>query len=345
IDTHTTILSGNLAANTQVKIPVYMYHRGAIAEKDILPFMEKVTNIYSRIEDIYKYSNNMKNNYKKALADLQSLLVNLHNIMPGYDVKDFQLNDETIKYIIDNVLYNRKKDIASEIDTDKVNFMHKIYNNLYWYRHYDENGNEKTYRTANPNGNRFYFDFAGLQVLYYDYENKNKPTKEKFLEKQNLFLTVKNFKAEEKINQEKYIEKPANVAHEIASFFDIEQYLLGGIDRNNNYINENFTYKFQDLANLSGTRDAQLERKVYFNEKMLNLNDNDEKVKIENDIKKIDKKIEEIDNAIRDLSSETERFKIKYQQENTLNDVVQNIRTWLKENQNMVKAIKKIDTE
>ncbi|EFD4514360.1 hypothetical protein CPO89_005206, partial [Escherichia coli] len=133
-------------------------------------------------------------------------------------------------------------------------------NNLYWYRHYDENGNEKTYRTANPNGNRFYFDFAGLQVLYYDYENKNKPTKEKFLEKQNLFLTVKNFKAEEKINQEKYIEKPANVAHEIASFFDIEQYLLGGIDRNNNYINENFTYKFQDLANLSGTRDAQLER-------------------------------------------------------------------------------------
>ncbi|EON6687415.1 type III effector protein [Escherichia coli] len=345
IDTHTTILSGNLAANTQVKIPVYMYHRGAIAEKDILPFMEKVTNIYSRIEDIYKYSNNMKNNYKKALADLQSLLVNLHNIMPGDDVKDFQLNDETIKYIIDNVLYNRKKDIASEIDTDKVNFMHKIYNNLYWYRHYDENGNEKTYRTANPNGNRFYFDFAGLQVLYYDYENKNKPTKEKFLEKQNLFLTVKNFKAEEKINQEKYIEKPANVAHEIASFFDIEQYLLGGIDRNNNYINENFTYKFQDLANLSGTRDAQLERKVYFNEKMLNLNDNDEKVKIENDIKKIDKKIEEIDNAIRDLSSETERFKIKYQQENTLNDVVQNIRTWLKENQNMVKAIKKIDTE
>lgn len=29
--------------------------------------------------------------------------------MPGDDVKDFQLNDETIKYIIDNVLYNRKK--------------------------------------------------------------------------------------------------------------------------------------------------------------------------------------------------------------------------------------------
>ncbi|AHA68098.1 Hypothetical protein Asd1617_05271 [Shigella dysenteriae 1617] len=102
-----------------------------------------------------------------------------------------------------------------------------------------------------------------------------------------------------------------------------------------------------DLANLSGARDAQLERKVYFNEKMIKLNDNDEKekVKIENDIKKIDKKIEEIDNAIWDLSSETERFKIKFQQENTLNDVVQSISSWLKENQNMVKAIKKIDTE
>ncbi|MCV4309141.1 STAT, all-alpha domain protein [Escherichia coli] len=164
---------------------------------------------------------------------------------------------------------------------------------------------------------------------------------------QNVFLTVKNFKSEEKINQEKYIEKPANVAHEIASFFDIEQYLLGVIDRNNNYINENSTYKLQDLANLSGARDAQLERKVYFDTKMLNLNDNDEKekVKIENDIKKIDKKIEEIDNAIWDLSSETERFKIKFQQENRLNDVILGISRWLKENQVMVETIKKIDTE
>lgn len=158
---------------------------------------------------------------------------------------------------------------------------------------------------------------------------------------------MKNFKAEEKINQDKYIEKPANVAHEIASFFDIEQYLLGVIDRNNNYINENFTYKLLDLANLFGARNAQLERKIYFDEKMLELNDNDEKgkVKIENDIKKIDKIIEEIDNKILDLSSETERFKINFQQENTLNDVVQGISRWLKENHLMVEAIKKTDTE
>ncbi|EGK3929378.1 type III effector protein, partial [Escherichia coli] len=132
-----------------------------------------------------------------------------------------------------------------------------------------------------------------------------------------------------------------------ASFFDIEQYLLGVIDRNNNYINESFTYKLLDLANLSGARNAQLERKIYFDEKMLELNDNDEKgkVKIENDIKKIDKIIEEIDNKILDLSSETERFKINFQQENTLNDVVQGISRWLKENHLMVEAIKKTDTE
>ncbi len=80
---------------------------------------------------------------------------------------------------------------------------------------------------------------------------------------------------------------------------------------------------------------------------LLELNDNDEKgkVKIENDIEKIDKIIEEIDNKILDLSSETERFKINFQQENRLNDVVQGISRWLKENHLMVEAIKKTDTE
>ena len=347
IDTYTTRLSGNLAANTQVKIPVYMSYRGAIAENDILPFMKKLTEIDSRIKDINEHSDNLKNNYKKALADLQSLLVNLHNIMPGDDVKDFQLNDETIKYIIDNVLYNRKKDIANEIDIDKVNFMHNIYNNLDCYRRFDENGKIKPDRSINPNGNRFYFDFTDLQFLYYDHEKKNGPKVEDFVKMQNVFLTVKNFKAEEKINQEKYTEKPADVAREIASFFDIEQYLLGVIDRNGNYITENFTAKMKMLSKLTVERNAQLERKIYFDEKMLELNDNDEKgkVKIENDIEKIDKIIEEIDNKILDLSSETERFKINFQQKNILNDVVQGISRWLKENHLMVEAIKKTDTE
>ncbi|EJE3086858.1 type III effector protein, partial [Escherichia coli] len=100
-------------------------------------------------------------------------------------------------------------------------------------------------------------------------------------------------------------------------------------------------------SKLTVERNAQLERKIYFDEKMLELNDNDEKgkVKIENDIEKIDKIIEEIDNKILDLSSETERFKINFQQKNILNDVVQGISRWLKENHLMVEAIKKTDTE
>ncbi|MCG4495063.1 hypothetical protein L0N12_25600, partial [Escherichia coli] len=60
---------------------------------------------------------------------------------------------------------------------------------------------------------------------------------------------------------------------------------------------------------------------------------------------KIDDEIATIDKEIVKLKDETERLEKEYEQENTLNDVVQNIRSWLKENQNMVKAIKKIDTE
>lgn len=342
-----TRLSGNLAANTQVKIPVYMSYRGAIAENDILPFMKKLTNIYSRIEDINEHSDNLKNNYKKALADLQSLLVNLHNIMPGDDVKDFQLNDETIKYIIDNVLYNRKKDIASEIDTNKVNFMQKIYNNLDWYRRFDENGKIKTYRSINPNGNRFYFDFNDLQFLYYDHERKNGHKVEDFVKMQNVFLTVKNFKAEEKINQEQYTEKPADVAREIASFFDIEQYLLGVIDDYYNYINEVFTYKMKDLANLSDARNTQLKIKLDLDGKKINLNDNDikGKGKIQNEIEEIDEEIKKIDEAIRGLNNEIESFKLNYEPGNILNDVIIGISRWLKENKNMVEAIKGIFPE
>ncbi|ELV3454911.1 hypothetical protein SGI53_004574, partial [Escherichia coli] len=59
----------------------------------------------------------------------------------------------------------------------------------------------------------------------------------------------------------------------------------------------------------------------------------------------IDEKVPNISKEILHLKDETERLEKEYEQENTLNDVVQNIRSWLKENQNMVKAIKKIDTE
>ncbi len=186
-----------------------------------------------------------------------------------------------------------EKDIASEIDTNKVNFMQKIYNNLDWYRRFDENGKIKTYRSINPNGNRFYFDFNDLQFLYYDHERKNGHKVEDFVKMQNVFLTVKNFKAEEKINQEQYTEKPADVAREIASFFDIEQYLLGVIDDYYNYINEVFTYKMKDLANLSDARNTQLKIKLDLDGKKINLNDNDikGKGKIQNEIEEIDEEI------------------------------------------------------
>ncbi|ELN8420602.1 hypothetical protein RZU95_004326, partial [Escherichia coli] len=51
-----------------------------------------------------------------------------------------------------------------------------------------------------------------------------------------------------------------------------------------------------------------------------------------------------IDKEIVKLKDETERLEKEYEQENTLNDVVQNISRWLKENQLMVEAIKKTDT-
>lgn len=61
-------------------------------------------------------------------------------------------------------------------------------------------------------------------------------------------------------------------------------------------------------------------------------------------IKIIDGKIPNISEEILHLKNETERLEKEYEQENTLNDVVQNISRWLKENENMVKVIKKIDT-
>ncbi|HGY9073043.1 TPA: type III effector protein, partial [Escherichia coli] len=42
IDPSTTWLSGNLAANSQIRIPVYMDMKGAIAENGISDFMENL---------------------------------------------------------------------------------------------------------------------------------------------------------------------------------------------------------------------------------------------------------------------------------------------------------------
>ncbi|EHX6696301.1 type III effector protein, partial [Escherichia coli] len=126
IDPSTTWLSGNLAANTQIRIPVYMDMKGAIAENGISDFMENLMEINSWVEEFNNYGKDAKSYYQKELLYLQSLLVKLGSFNLDNEGKKYQLNDEAIQYIILNVLYNIEKDIANEIDIDKVNFMHNL---------------------------------------------------------------------------------------------------------------------------------------------------------------------------------------------------------------------------
>ncbi|EFD9756492.1 type III effector protein, partial [Escherichia coli] len=116
IDPSTTWLSGNLAANTQIRIPVYMDMKGAIAENGISDFMENLMEINSWVEEFNNYGKDAKSYYQKELLYLQSLLVKLGSFNLDNEGKKYQLNDEAIQYIILNVLYNIEKDIANEID-------------------------------------------------------------------------------------------------------------------------------------------------------------------------------------------------------------------------------------
>ncbi|EJT8985331.1 type III effector protein, partial [Escherichia coli] len=127
IDHLTTWLSGNLAANTQIRIPVYMDMKGAIAENGISDFMKNLMEINSWVEEFNKYGKDAESHYQKELLYLQSLLVKLGRFNLDDEGKKYQLNGEAIQYIILKVLYNIEKDIANEIDIDKVNFMHKLY--------------------------------------------------------------------------------------------------------------------------------------------------------------------------------------------------------------------------
>ncbi|HFP1674340.1 TPA: type III effector protein, partial [Escherichia coli] len=112
IDPSTTWLSGNLAANTQIRIPVYMDMKGAIAENGISDFMENLMEINSWVEEFNNYGKDAKSYYQKELLYLQSLLVKLGSFNLDNEGKKYQLNDEAIQYIILNVLYNIEKDIA-----------------------------------------------------------------------------------------------------------------------------------------------------------------------------------------------------------------------------------------
>lgn len=359
IDPSTTWLSGNLAANTQIRIPVYMDMKGAIAENGISDFMENLMEINSWVEEFNNYSKDAKSHYQKELLYLKSLLVKLGSFNLDDEGKKYQLNDEAIQYIILNVLHNIEKDIANEIDIDKVNFMHNLYTGFFWQFHYNEREYLKINRSGISNSKtfHFHFNFNDLRALYSSYDKNHKNDNfydfDSFDKMQKIFLALNEFKDRSKINYRDYREVSEYIIDKIDLFSSIEQYLQTVIEKNNSYNKENYGDKKDKYANLMveindlvDTKDQLTKEDFYLNNK-----DNKDKKDVDriNEIKRIikiiDRKIPNISKEILYLKDETERLEKEYQQENTLNDVVQNIRRWLKENQNMVKAIKKTDTE
>lgn len=353
IDHLTTWLSGNLAANTQIRIPVYMDMKGAIAENGISDFMKNLMEINSWVEEFNKYGKDAESHYQKELLYLQSLLVKLGRFNLDDEGKKYQLNGEAIQYIILKVLYNIEKDIANEIDIDKVNFMHKLYTGFFWQRPYDQRNYLKINRSAISNSKtfHFHFDFNDLRNIYKEYNKNHKD--DSFDKMQKIFLALNEFKERTKINYRDYRKVSKYVDDKVDLFSGIEQYLRWVIEKNNDYNKENYGdikdkyAKFiVERNDLVDTKDQLIKEDFYLNNKDNKDKKDAERInEIKGIIKVIDGKIPNISKEILHLKDETERLEKEYQQENTLNDVVQNIRSWLKENENMVKAIKKIDTE
>ncbi|EQC1596203.1 type III effector protein [Escherichia coli] len=350
IDHLTTWLSGNLAANTQIRIPVYMDMKGAIAENGISDFMKNLMEINSWVEEFNNHGKDAESHYQKELLYLQSLLVKLGRFNLDDEGKKYQLNGEAIQYIILKILYNIEKDIANEIDIDKVNFMHKLYTGFFWQRPYDQRNYLKINRSAISNSKtfHFHFDFNDLRNIYKEYNKNHKD--DSFDKMQKIFLALNEFKERTKINYRDYRKVSKYVDDKVDLFSGIEQYLREVIEKNNSYNKENYTAKKQKEADLFMLRNNLVKTKAKLSEESCMLNKEDKKDaakirKINETLNKIDDEIATIDKELVKLKDETERLEKEYEQENTLNDVVQNIRSWLKENQNMVKAIKKIDTE
>ena len=353
IDPSTTWLSGNLAANSQIRIPVYMDMKGAIAENGISDFMENLMEVNSWVEEFNNYGKDAISHYEKELLYLQSLLVKLGSFNLDDEGKKYQLNGEAIQYIKLNVLYNIEKDIANEIDIDKVNFMHNLYTGFFWQRHYDERNYLKINRSAISNSERFHFhfNFNDLRDIYKDYNNNHED--DNFDKMQKIFLALNEFKERTEINYRDYRKVSKYVDDKVNLFSSIEQYLRWVIEKNNDYNKENYgdiKDKYAKLIvernDLVDTKDQLIKEDFYLNNKDNKDKKDAERInEIKGIIKVIDGKIPNISKEILHLKDETERLEKEYQQENTLNDVVQNIRSWLKENENMVKAIKKIDTE
>lgn len=353
IDPSTTWLSYNLASNTQISIPVYMDMKGAIDKNGISDFMKNLMEINSWVEEFNTYGKDAESHYQKELLYLQSLLVKLGRFNLDDEGKKYQLNGETIQYIILKVLYNIEKDIANEIDIDKVNFMHKLYTGFFWQRPYDERNFLKINPSGISNSERlhFHFNFNDLRNIYKEYnENQKDDNIDSFNNMQNIFLTLNEFKKRAKINYRDYREVSKDVDDKVDLFSGIEQYLRRVIEKNNSYNKENYTVKKQKEAALFMLRNNLVKTKVELSKESGMLNKEDKKDaakirKINETINKIADETTIIDKEILHLKDETERLEKQYQQENTLNDVVQNIRRWLKENENLVEAIKRIDTQ
>ncbi|EMU2052272.1 MAG: type III effector protein [Escherichia coli] len=353
IDPSTTWLSGNLAANSQIRIPVYMDMKGAIAENGISDFMENLMEVNSWVEEFNNHGKDAISHYEKELLYLQSLLVKLGSFNLDDEGKKYQLNGEAIQYIILNVLYNIEKDIANEIDIDKVNFMHNLYTGFFWQRPYDERNYLKINRSAISNSARFHFhfNFNDLRDIYKDYNNNHED--DNFDKMQKIFLALNEFKERTEINYRDYRNVSKYVDDKVDLFSSIEQYLRWIIEKNNEYNKENYGDIKDKYAKLMVERNDLVDTKDQLIKEVFYLNNKDNKDKkyadrineIKGIIKTIDEKVPNISKEILHLKDKTERLEKEYEQENTLNDVVQNIRSWLKENQNMVKAIKKIDTE
>ncbi|EOM9077728.1 type III effector protein [Escherichia coli] len=353
IEPSTTWLSGNLAANSQIRIPVYMDMKGAIAENGISDFMENLMEVNSWVEEFNNHGKDAISHYEKELLYLQSLLVKLGSFNLDDEGKKYQLNGEAIQYIILNVLYNIEKDIANEIDIDKVNFMHNLYTGFFWQRPYDERNYLKINRSAISNSARFHFhfNFNDLRDIYKDYNNNHED--DNFDKMQKIFLALNEFKERTEINYRDYRNVSKYVDDKVDLFSSIEQYLRWIIEKNNDYNKENYGDIKDKYAKLMVERNDLVDTKDQLIKEVFYLNNKDNKDKkyadrineIKGIIKTIDEKVPNISKEILHLKDKTERLEKEYEQENTLNDVVQNIRSWLKENQNMVKAIKKIDTE
>ena len=353
IDPSTTWLSGNLAANSQIRIPVYMDMKGAIAENGISDFMENLMEVNSWVEEFNNHGKDAISHYEKELLYLQSLLVKLGSFNLDDEGKKYQLNGEAIQYIILNVLYNIEKDIANEIDIDKVNYMHNLYTGFFWQRPYDERNYLKINRSAISNSARFHFhfNFNDLRDIYKDYNNNHED--DNFDKMQKIFLALNEFKERTEINYRDYRNVSKYVDDKVDLFSSIEQYLRWIIEKNNDYNKENYGDIKDKYAKLMVERNDLVDTKDQLIKEVFYLNNKDNKDKkyadrineIKGIIKTIDEKVPNISKEILHLKDKTERLEKEYEQENTLNDVVQNIRSWLKENQNMVKAIKKIDTE